>query len=217
MTTWLTGPPSSEQTHALGGEPIRSSAPAQTAVSLSAALAHARLGLSPDDLDVVLQCLNAAIGEVEQYTGLGLITQTWQQTFSRWPSFLLLRRRPLIALGSPATAVTVTYRDADNASQEFTDIVVTGVGGDKVAGTVRLGYGASWPALYSHPEAVTVSYTVGYGSTHASVPALIKQAILLEFGKFYEQRESVTPDRLMGELSFASKSLLHDWRPLAVA
>ena len=201
------------------GEPIRTVPPAVLAVPLDAALSHSRIGHNPNDLDVAIMCLEAAIQEVEQYAGLGLITQTWQQTFSAWNTNLALKRRPLIAVGSPAQAVTITYLDGDNEVQELatSDYAVWGIGGDKVDAIVQSASSVSgWPTLYSHPAAITVTYTVGYGLTPASVPPLIRHAVLLEFGKFYEFRESAS-EVSASELSFASKALLRDWRPLAVA
>lgn len=199
------------------GEAIRTVAPTAMAVDIDAALEHARLGSSPMDFGSVLAMLAAATEAVENYTGLGLIAQTWTQSFSAWPSVLTLQRRPLLALGSPAQAVSIAYLDSDGVSAPLasTEYAVTGIGGEKVPGTVRL-IGTAWPGAFAHPEAVTVTYTVGFGTTSDSVPALIKQAILLTFGSFYEFRADVTDLRVM-ELPFASKALLRPWRPLAVA
>lgn len=200
------------------GEPIRLVGPSALAVSIEDAIAHSRLPPDNSEMLSIMAILKAAIHSVETETGLGLITQTWRQTFSGWPTVMRLRRRPLqMATGSPSVpAVTVSYRDADNALQllDGIDYYVTGVRGDKFGATLTTA--SSWPGAYAHPEAVTVDYVVGYGNTPAAVPDLIKHAVLLTFGTFYDSRENLTIERV-AEVPHAARHLLRDWRPLAVA
>jgi hypothetical protein len=49
------------------------------------------------------------------------------------------------------------------------------------------------------------------------VPELIRHAILMAAGTFHGFREDVVMGSTVAELPFASKALLRDWRPLAVA
>lgn len=201
----------------IGGQPIRTVAPVGYPVSLDEVTGHLRVD-SNDDLLMILSYLAAAVARVEDYTGLGLLQQTWVQTFPAFANPMILYRRPLLIVGSPAAAATVTYLDSAGATQTLADTVyrLTGIGADRVNATVRLGYGQSWPSASTDEEAVTVTYTVGYGTEANAVPALIRQAILMTVADMYAFRESLHQGSLE-ELPFGAMELLRQWRPLAVA
>jgi uncharacterized phiE125 gp8 family phage protein len=69
-------------------KPIRTVAPASTPVSLSEAKAHLRVTSSAEDA-VIQMYLDAAVSYLDGWAGvLGrcMVTQTWAQTFSDFPS-----------------------------------------------------------------------------------------------------------------------------------
>lgn len=204
------------------GDAIRTVPPAALAVSLAELKAHLRLeGIDGEDA-YLAGLVRVATDYVEQYTGLGLITQTWAQTFAQfpgttYPTFLSLYRRPLQAV------VSVDYLDSASSPAAATTLsaagyTVAGVGADKApGGSIHLASGAAWPVIISVPEAVTVTYTVGYGDDHNAVPELIRHAIMMAAGTFYAFREDVVMGSTIADLPIASKALLRDWRPPAVA
>ncbi len=57
-----------------------------------------------------------------------------------------------------------------------------------------------------------VNDTVGYGSSASDVPEIIKQAILLTIGNFYENRNSVIIGRIATELPQNVKWLLDTYK-----
>lgn len=56
--------------------------------------------------------------------------------------------------------------------------------------------GQLWPSVLYVPNAVQIHYTAGYGADGVNVPALAKRAILEWVGTFYENRESLSPEKL---------------------
>ena len=70
--------------------------------------------------------------------------------------------------------------------------VVSGLGSLDAARIRPVG---AWPATAVDDEAVVVTFTAGW-SPAGSIPAAIRQAILLHVGTLYENRESVTTSRL---------------------
>jgi uncharacterized phiE125 gp8 family phage protein len=65
--------------------------------------------------------------------------------------------------------------------------------------------------LPTDAESVRIVYTAGYGSTAASVPQAIRQAMLLMVGAWYGQRETISPDNVR-EVPFAATALLNAYR-----
>ena len=200
------------------GDPIRTVAPAALPLSLAEIRAQCRLtdddGTDEDAL--LVGYLRSAVEYVERYTGLSLITSTWRQTFSAFailPEYMPLRRRPLQAV------ISVDYLDGDGGPQSLADTVyrVHGVGEDKRNGSIRLGYGQTWPAVRIDSEAVTVTYRSGFGDDHNSVPEQIRHAVMMLAAYWFNQRETALIDPVIVEVPIGTHALLREWRPLAVA
>lgn len=194
---------------------IRTIPPAQWAAGLDKLLTQLRIIDPGSELEIIVSYLLAAIEEVENYTGLGLITQTWEQSFPALTTPMFLRRRPVQEID------TITYLD-DGGTEITLDVSfyrVSGLGVDKMPGAaVHLGSAQSWPTSYTGGgDVVRVSYVVGYGDTEAAVPEMAKHAVLLTAATMYNYRENVHEGAAVAELPMAARNLLRDWRPLAVA
>lgn len=155
--------------------------PAVEPVSLAEAKTHLRIDGDVED-GYVGGLIEAARLHVEMVTWRALCTQTVELEVGRWPEDreLWLPRPPL------QSVVWVKYTDPEG--------VVQTLGADQYAvdvmrGRVRLAYGASWPAARGG-EPVVVRYVAGYGVA-ADVPGLLKRAMLLLVGHWYENREAV--------------------------
>lgn len=204
------------------GEAIRTVAPTALPVSVLELKDHCNLDGVDGKEQLLATYIQAATDMVEQWTGLGIITQTWEQRFSKFgDDGLLLKRRPLRNdVGSPTEpAVVIELLDSAGDLQvlDRTVYTVSGVGSEKRPAVVRLGFGQTWPVLLDHPEAVRVTYTVGFGETSLSVPPLIRHAIMLAAATMFGFREDVVMGATVHELPWASRMLLSEWRPLAVA
>ena len=77
---------------------------------------------------------------------------------------------------------------------------------------IQLADGQSFPSIAKRNDAVRARYTVGYGSSASDVPEIIKQAILLTIGNFYQNRSSVVIGRIATELPQNVKWLLNTYK-----
>jgi uncharacterized phiE125 gp8 family phage protein len=208
------------------GDPIRTVPPAALPVSLAELKAHLRVDESHEDASIMGYC-RAAVEHVERYTGMGLITQTWKQTYSAFPraedrregaSFDTPSSRVMRLWRRPVQAVpSIEYLDGAGVTQTLDPSVyeVAGANWSMTQPWIALASGKSWPATYVSPQAITVTYRVGFGDDHNAVPELIRHAILLVVGTWYGYREDVVMGAAVAEIPLASKALLRDWRPLA--
>jgi uncharacterized phiE125 gp8 family phage protein len=202
----------------IGSAPVRTVAPTALPVTLAELKAQLRFFESNEDA-IMMAHLRSATEEVENYTSMGLLPQTWQQTFPEFPSIvppiktwpLKLYRRPLRAV------VSVEYLDSSGLGQILSDSVyrVSGAGQPWHASTIALNTGQSWPTVYYAHEAITVTYEVGFDD-HNAVPEIIRDAILLRASTKFQFREEIVMGSVT-ELSMNIKAMLRDYRPIAVA
>lgn len=166
-------------------KPVRVTAPAEQVVSLSEAKAHLRV--DHDDEDTLISAMvAAAITHLDGWSGvLGrcLVAQDWRQAFARFPGTRKLR------LPMPdVSVVSVAYVDSagiDHALESLAYMLIE----DHLGPFIYLA-DASWPETAVRPDAVTVTFTAGYGPAATDVPAPIRAAILLMIGDLYRNRET---------------------------
>jgi uncharacterized phiE125 gp8 family phage protein len=157
-----------------------------SAIACPVTLAEAKLHLRVDhtDEDTYIQTLiEAATGWAEEYTGRAFSSSTWVKVLPEFPSEdeIILERAPLISVTS------VVYRDEDNAAQTMAAADYQ-VDTRSEPGKIVLAKDTDWPDTYERIDAVAVTFTAGY----STVPAGVKQAILLMVGHMYAHREEVT-------------------------
>lgn len=202
------------------GEPVRIGAPTALPVSLAELKAHCRIDLDEDDA-LLMGYLRAAVEWVESYTGLALISSTWQQTASAFPTASIRYPNAAIELSRrPVQAITaIDYLDAGGVAAVLDPsiYVLAGVGGNRRSARITLGTGQAWPAIYTHSEAVTVTYIAGFGDTHNEVPELIRHALMLLVSTWYDYRGDLEQGPAVNEVPLASKALLAEWRAFGVA
>ena len=164
-------------------------APTVEPVSRAAAKRSLRLETSADD-DLVDHLITAAREYTERVTNRSFCTQTLDLLFDEWPSDLIeLPRGPVQSV----TSVT-SYTAADVAT-------VMSSGDYRVDTTtdparIALNDGAVWPSdLRATGHAGVVRYVAGYGATSdQDSPAVLRQAILLLVGHWYEQTGIAGPN-----------------------
>lgn len=134
-----------------------------------------RLRIVNDDFDGELSDLiTAGRKQVEYDAKVKLITQTVALYFDRFPEGVEIEIRQV-----PVQSVTsVQYVDEDQATQTFASSKYT-VDTDSKPARIILQEDQSWEDTEpQYPQAVTVTYTAGYGATAASVPVEAKLAIV---------------------------------------
>ena len=156
---------------------------------------HLRITGNDDDL-YLETIVRAAIAEAEKEQDRQLIRQTWRLTMDSFCDTRYMRyedyagwvmrvpRPPLIDVTSIVYVNTSGTSTTLAASDYTVDTYTT-------PGRIAPAYGESWPATRSQPNAVTVTYRAGYGTTMASVPASTRAGLLITIGNLYEHRESI--------------------------
>lgn len=176
--------------------------PAAEPVSVVLAKANCRVTHTHEDALFALW-IEAARRHAEAVLGRAIITQTIAAKFDTWDTILRLPRPRLQLVDS------VTYLDPDGveqtASADLYDVDI-----DSEPGRVLLTPGEAWPDILAAPQAVTVTYTAGYGDSGDDVPGNIREAILMAVGAWNENRENIVAPGAV-ELPFAVRQqLMHD-------
>lgn len=199
--------------------------PAEEPVTLEELRAHLKADSTDDD--TLITSLGVAAREsVESFTRRAFITQTLLLTRRSFYSKDAARRcadgefagrqrgsAPLsIELPRPELidVASVEYYDEDNVLRTLDEDmyhVVT----DEVGGRIELAYGETWPTTYPRPDAVRVTYDVGYGAA-ADVPQALKLAILQTVTDWYELRGSLAVGTIVNKLPTHLETLLWQYR-----
>lgn len=170
-------------------------------VTLEDFKAHARVDYDDQDT-VITNQITAARLYCEEYLQRSFITTTWALTMDAFPcdDEIELQRANLIAVSS------ITYVDTNGTTQTLSS---SNYRVDAYGEPPRIepAYGYYWPMTRNVSNAVTVTFTAGYGATAASVPQSIKQAILLLANHWYENREPVS-QQSMAPIPMTIESLL---------
>lgn len=178
--------------------------PVSEPVTLAEAKAHLRLE-STDDDTYVSALIQAARQHVEEVCWRGVVTQTLELVLESFPE----GESVVLPWGNLSTISSVAYVDGDGAEQTL-DPGEYGADAISVPGRLVLGYNKSWPSTREQWNAVAVRYTVGW--VVASVPAPIKQALLLLVSQMYENRTPEVTGVSMGKVAFAVDALLAPYR-----
>jgi len=160
--------------------PVRTVAPATMPVSLAEAKAHLRVDHGDQD-DLISAQIRAATAWLDGWSGIlgrALITQTWRQEFGRFADHLPLPLAPVTAIDS------ISYFDAGNV-QQVLDPGLYALHTDAFGAHVVPQSGNAWPATCRRPDAVSITFTAGYGAA-ADVPEPIRQAILLIVQRLFD-------------------------------
>ena len=177
-------------------------------VTLNEVKSHLRLetadSIYEEERDLLLALIKTAREQAEEHTRRAFLTQTWTVHFDNWPGddFICLPYPPLIS------TTHIKHTDPDGVQSTFTDYSTdTGT-----PGRIVLDDGYTWPTDTLRPRSpIEIQFVAGYGATAASVPASIKQAILLMIGHLYENRDRIAYTSV-SEIPFAVDSLLASYR-----
>lgn len=137
----------------------------------------------PDEESLLRDCIDAAVEAWEADTGMVCLASTWVEKYDCWPGVVQLSKRPLVSVSS------ITYLDSSGASAALSS-------SDYTVDTARVIPAVFWKPLTSLPSLsssddvnlVTVTYVAGYSKAATTLPVLIKQAVKLKAGEFYDER-----------------------------
>lgn len=180
-----------------------STAPSSLPVFVSDAKKHLEIAESDKSHDThICGLIEAAMECVENDARISLVTQTLTQTEDAFPSsdYIELRR-------GPASSVTsIQYVDTGGATQTFSSSKYT-LDANRLNGVIFLVYNESWPGTRGDRNAVTVTYVAG--TSAVNVPKIAQQAVLLQVGNMFENREPILVGSNSKELEMSYKSLIH--------
>jgi len=154
------------------------------------------LNISDDaDDELIAQFIRDAVSEIEEVSGLAMISQTWQLTLDRWPparepwwegvrqgsisdlhgssyaSDVRLPRYPLQSITS------CTVYSEDGTSSAVTVANVFDVDTQSLPGRMTLQSGAAWPVALRANNAIEVVYVAGYGDAPENIPDGLRRAV----------------------------------------
>lgn len=180
-------------------------APSVEPVTTAEAKSHSRVDTTADDT-LIASYIKAARQWCEKFTGRSFITTTFEYRIPDFEAEIILPRPPLLAISS------IAYIDANGSPQTLASSVYqTNI--YSVYGSVKEAYGQTWPTTRSDDyNAVTITYTAGYGSATTNVPEDIRIAILQLVGHWYENREPELTGTISKSLDAMLKALLWPYK-----
>lgn len=168
------------------------------------------LRVENSDEDTLLGSLIAtAAGHLDGFRGMlgkALLTQTWRQRLSDFPEGPWLA----IPVGPVRSITNLEYIDQSGGTQTFTafHLINTPLGS-----ALELETSATWPLPACRPDAVTVTWSAGFGDTASSVPEVIRTAALQLVAHFYAHREAAANSHL-ADIPFGVAHVVSNYRDL---
>jgi uncharacterized phiE125 gp8 family phage protein len=159
-----------------------STAPTLEPVTVSEAQVYCRLPVGEED-ELFARWIRGAREQVELYLGRALLTQTWDYILDGWPTDwpgpAVAGQTSVVELPYPPlqSVTSITTYNPLNVSAVFSSASYL-VDSWSEPGRVALNSGYSWPVDLRLTAGIVIRFVAGYGSTAASVPAAIQDAIL---------------------------------------
>jgi uncharacterized phiE125 gp8 family phage protein len=158
--------------------------PATEPITLAEMKLHSRIDGNDDDA-LINTLITAARMQIEQMASHRMVTQTLALSIDDLPdSGILYLEGPVQSVSS------IQYYDLDGDLQtwgnELYQVDIT-----SNPGRVMPAYDEDWPDYLDDYNSIVVTYVAGCGNAN-EVPAILKQAIKLLVGYWYNQREAVS-------------------------
>lgn len=178
--------------------------PSIETVTLSDVIMHLRLtelDLTGElsETEMLLSLITAAREYCELYTYRALAVQTLEACLDEFP-----KGNEIELPCPPLKAVEyVKYTDASGNETTLLPSIDFSVDTEGTVGRVVLPYGKAWPSFTPrHVNPIRIRFVAGY----TDAPKLIKQAMLLLIGHWYENREAT--GTATGQIEFTVHALL---------
>lgn len=158
--------------------------PAAEPVTLAEVKAHLRIAHDGEDT-LLSGLIRAAREDLERATGVALIEQSWRLALDAWPSqgYALLCVHPVREILS----VTAYGTEGEASLIDPADYQI-----DTLSRPARLHFDKR-PAPLRIFNGIEIDFAAGFGEAGTDVPDLLKRAILLLVGHWYEFRAHFEP------------------------
>jgi uncharacterized phiE125 gp8 family phage protein len=165
--------------------PRRAAQPAVEPLTLAETLVHLRADSDSGANDAYVSSLiKAARQTCEDRIERTLVSTLWRLKLDGFPDAVRLFNPPVIAVQA------IRYLDESGVEQSM-NLQDVSVDSASEPGWLVPAPNHTWPATQSGAiNAVTIEYTAGYGATAESVPAPLKQWMLLAIGSMYNTRNA---------------------------
>jgi uncharacterized phiE125 gp8 family phage protein len=181
---------------------------APAAEPVTAADIYSKIGLKSGDVveaDITMMIATARQW-AEEYTARAFVNRTLELALDEFP------QREIELPTPPVTSITsIKYLDAGGTEQtmDSADFVLDDYG---MVNWLLPAYATEWPNTLDSANAVKVRYVAGYGADGTSVPAAIKQAIVLIVGQAFRATPGMESGLYPAMIPNAAKELLSHYR-----
>jgi len=178
----------------------RATAEASLPEAVPLALAKQHCEVDHDDRDdLITAFIHQAARAVEAYTGVLLGEQQWTLKLDAFTDAIELPLAPVVSVES------ITYRDAEGASQTLSDDIYTLDITSRPQWIVR-NSDQEWPELLDAVNAVTISFTAGSDTIEQPLQA----AVLATVAAWFDNRSSagLLPEAVMQALDLAGYRMI---------
>jgi uncharacterized phiE125 gp8 family phage protein len=183
--------------------------PVADAITIHTAKKQCEIGVSDSTHDTHLhRLIVGAVSDVERFTRRALITQTWEFTQNRFPAWdLALPRPPIQSVDS------IEYIDDNGVTQTLSSSLYQVNGNSPVV--VCPAHDQVWPSTRpSTLDAVTITFTAGYGTDSTTIPAEFQNVIAELVAFRFMNRGDVQgkmPDHIMWSLKSLRCGAMYDY------
>lgn len=189
------------------------SGPASFPITKEEAKLHLRYENDEED-SLITTLISAVVDNAENFTRRRFISQTWKMFLddfpredekSLWPGTILLPYPPCISV------THVKYYDSSGALQTLSSSTDYLALTEDTPARIVPAPDQIWPTVvYDRPDAVEVQFVCGYTDAN-SVPAPIKQALLILLAHWFENRQETSPV-MMHQMPLTAEHLLWPFR-----
>lgn len=181
--------------------------PAVEPISIDELKTHLRLSGTAED-PYLSELIEAARQEIEDASGIAMISQDWRLTLDRWPGVreewwdgereghideiygadrgrygsVRIPRFPLLLISE----IRVYGEESEEVVVDLGSVF--DVDTQQLRGRITIKRGATWPIALRANNAIEIDYSAGYGETPATVPAPLRRAVRQMAAFFYEHR-----------------------------
>lgn len=181
--------------------------PVAPAITLEDVSDHLRLDSAVDAADVD-QKRAAAEDYLRNAIGRCLTNQQWTLTLKAFPAEIILPLPPCQSVDS------IVYLDVTGAEQTLAPESYQVIGINSLTESMIVpAYGKAWPGTRGVLNAVTVTFTAGFGESWNDVPEDLKAALKQHVSQQYEYREidGIGSDGLHGFGSIIEQYKVHSF------